>query len=114
MNSAAVSLIKRMLHADPGQRPTIAQMLTDDFFTSGYTPVRLPTTCLTVPPRFSIAPSDATQRRPLAALGNKGGRPFRPFRGLCRPAGADGDGDSFAFFAGGSEDADVKEEHMPR
>ncbi|XP_051939994.1 serine/threonine-protein kinase PLK1 [Hippocampus zosterae] len=86
VNSAAVSLIKRMLHADPGQRPTIAQMLTDDFFTSGYMPARLPTTCLTVPPRFSIAPSDASQRRPLAALGNKGG----------------------------SEDADVKEEHMPR
>ncbi|XP_049575790.1 serine/threonine-protein kinase PLK1 [Syngnathus scovelli] len=75
VNPAAVSLIKRMLHADPSQRPTISQMLTDDFFTSGYIPTRLPTTCLTVSPRFSIAPSsdaDAAQRRPLAALGNKG------------------------------------------
>ncbi|KAM9819009.1 serine/threonine-protein kinase PLK1 [Syngnathus typhle] len=89
VNPAAVSLIKRMLHADPSQRPTISQMLTDDFFTSGYIPARLPTTCLTVSPRFSIAPSsdaDAAQRRPLAALGNKGE----------------------------SENGDLKEEQMPK
>ncbi|XP_037103153.1 serine/threonine-protein kinase PLK1 [Syngnathus acus] len=89
VNPAAVSLIKRMLHADPSQRPTISQMLTDDFFTSGYIPVRLPTTCLTVSPRFSIAPSsdaDTAQRRPLAALGNKGE----------------------------SENGDLKEEQMPK
>ncbi|XP_061685671.1 serine/threonine-protein kinase PLK1-like [Syngnathoides biaculeatus] len=75
LNPAAASLIKRMLHADPAQRPTIAQMLSDDFFTSGYIPSRLPTTCLTVAPRFSIAPSTAAemaQRQPLSALGNKG------------------------------------------
>ncbi|XP_057700575.1 serine/threonine-protein kinase PLK1 [Corythoichthys intestinalis] len=76
VHPAATSLIKRMLHADPEKRPTIGEMLTDEFFTSGYTPARLPTTCLTVPPRFSIAPStlaEMSQRRPLAALGNKGG-----------------------------------------
>ncbi|XP_061536345.1 serine/threonine-protein kinase PLK1 [Phycodurus eques] len=76
INPAAATLIKSMLHADPSQRPPIAQMLSDDFFTSGYIPSRLPTTCLTVAPRFSIAPSTVAemgQRRPLAALGNKGG-----------------------------------------
>lgn len=69
----AASLIKKMLHADPSLRPTIGDLLTDEFFTSGYIPLRLPTTCLTVPPRFSIAPStlEASQRRPLTAL-NKG------------------------------------------
>ncbi|XP_071765461.1 serine/threonine-protein kinase PLK1 isoform X1 [Centroberyx gerrardi] len=76
INPAASTLIKRMLHADPTQRPTIAELQTDEFFTGGYIPVRLPTTCLTVPPRFSIAPSTApelSQRRPLTALNNKAG-----------------------------------------
>nr|XP_020478474.1 serine/threonine-protein kinase PLK1 isoform X2 [Monopterus albus] len=75
VNPAASALIKRMLHADPAQRPTIAELQTDEFFTSGYIPTRLPTTCLTVPPRFSIAPSTAaelSQRRPLTAINNKG------------------------------------------
>uniref|UniRef100_A0A3P8ULK4 Serine/threonine-protein kinase PLK n=1 Tax=Cynoglossus semilaevis TaxID=244447 RepID=A0A3P8ULK4_CYNSE len=75
INPLASTLIKRMLHADPGQRPTIAEVIADEFFTSGYIPLRLPTTCLTVPPRFSIAPStagDLSQRRPLTAINNKG------------------------------------------
>uniref|UniRef100_A0A8K9X4F8 Serine/threonine-protein kinase PLK n=1 Tax=Oncorhynchus mykiss TaxID=8022 RepID=A0A8K9X4F8_ONCMY len=73
INPVAASLIKRMLHADPSQRPTVSQLLTDEFFTEGYIPLRLPTTCLTVPPRFSIAPSslEPSQRRPLTALNNK-------------------------------------------
>lgn len=76
INPAAASLIKRMLHADPAQRPTVSELQADEFFTSGYTPLRLPTTCLTVPPRFSIAPSTAmelSQRRPLTAINNKAG-----------------------------------------
>ncbi|TKS68523.1 Serine/threonine-protein kinase PLK1 [Collichthys lucidus] len=76
INPAACALIKRMLHADPAQRPTIAELQTDEYFTSGYIPLRLPTTCLTVPPRFSIAPSTAAehnQRRPLSAINNKAG-----------------------------------------
>ncbi|XP_059196694.1 serine/threonine-protein kinase PLK1 [Centropristis striata] len=76
VNPLASSLIKRMLHADPAQRPTVTEVQADEYFTSGYCPVRLPTTCLTVPPRFSIAPSTATdpnQRRPLTAINNKAG-----------------------------------------
>uniref|UniRef100_A0A672Z5G5 Serine/threonine-protein kinase PLK n=1 Tax=Sphaeramia orbicularis TaxID=375764 RepID=A0A672Z5G5_9TELE len=68
INPVASSLIKRMLHADPAQRPTISELISDEFFTTGYIPTRLPTTCLTVPPRFSLAPSTAaelSQRRPL-------------------------------------------------
>ncbi|XP_029360589.1 serine/threonine-protein kinase PLK1 isoform X2 [Echeneis naucrates] len=78
INPAASNLIKQMLHADPSQRPTIADLQVDEFFTSGYIPLRLPTTCLTVPPRFSIAPSTAMelgQRRPLTAINNKGNAP---------------------------------------
>ncbi|KAM6939738.1 serine/threonine-protein kinase PLK1 [Xenentodon cancila] len=76
INPAAATLIKRMLHADPAQRPTISELQSDEFFTSGYIPLRLPTTCLTVPPRFSIAPSTAPElnpRRPLTAINNKAG-----------------------------------------
>lgn len=67
-----------MLHADPTQRPTISDVQADEFFTSGYVPLRLPTTCLTVPPRFSMGPSSAVelnQRRPLTAINNKGNDP---------------------------------------
>ncbi|KAL6481292.1 hypothetical protein MHYP_G00093720 [Metynnis hypsauchen] len=71
INPVAGSLIRRMLHADPTLRPSVADLLTDEFFTSGYVPLRLPTSCLTVPPRFSIAPSSlesGLHRRPLTAL----------------------------------------------
>lgn len=72
INPVAANLISKMLQSDPNTRPTIDELLTDDFFTSGYIPVRLPPTCLTVPPRFSIAPTSIeTSRKPLAAL-NKG------------------------------------------
>ncbi|XP_046899799.1 serine/threonine-protein kinase PLK1 [Hypomesus transpacificus] len=75
INPVASSLIKRMLHAEPTQRPTVAELQADEFFTGGYVPLRLPTTCLTVPPRFSIAPSslEAGPRRPLTAINSKGG-----------------------------------------
>lgn len=75
INPAAATLIKRMLHADPSQRPTVAELQADEFFTSGYVPSRLPTTCLTVPPRFSMGPTTAmelNQRRPLTAINNMG------------------------------------------
>ncbi|KAK2533578.1 Plk1 [Columba guinea] len=64
---------KKMLRSDPATRPTISELLNDEFFTSGYIPSRLPTSCLTIAPRFSIAPSGLEQngRKPLTAL-NKG------------------------------------------
>ncbi|XP_055062008.1 serine/threonine-protein kinase PLK1 isoform X2 [Misgurnus anguillicaudatus] len=74
INPVAAALIRRMLHADPTLRPSVSELLADEFFTSGYAPIRLPTSCLTVPPRFSIAPSSldpALLRKPLSSL-NKG------------------------------------------
>lgn len=69
----AASLIQKMLQTDPAARPTIHELLNEEFFTSGYIPARLPITCLTVPPRFSLAPSslDPSSRKPLSIL-NKG------------------------------------------
>uniref|UniRef100_A0A8C5L8W8 Serine/threonine-protein kinase PLK n=1 Tax=Jaculus jaculus TaxID=51337 RepID=A0A8C5L8W8_JACJA len=73
VNPVAASLIQKMLQTDPSARPTIHELLNDEFFTSGYIPARLPITCLTIAPRFSIAPSslDSSSRKPLTIL-NKG------------------------------------------
>ncbi|XP_021266695.1 serine/threonine-protein kinase PLK1 [Numida meleagris] len=73
INPIAANLIQKMLRSDPATRPTINELLNDEFFTSGYIPSRLPTSCLTVAPRFSIAPStlELNGRKPLTAL-NKG------------------------------------------
>ncbi|XP_074136479.1 serine/threonine-protein kinase PLK1 [Sminthopsis crassicaudata] len=73
INPVAASLIQKMLRSDPASRPTINELLNDEFFSSGYIPSRLPTTCLTIAPRFSIAPNsvDSGGRKPLVAL-NKG------------------------------------------
>jgi len=48
----AKNLINHLLQADPALRPTMSQILQDEFFYSGYLPPRLPTTCLSMPPRF--------------------------------------------------------------
>lgn len=82
----ASSLIRRMLHAEPSLRPSVAELASDEFMTGGYAPLRLPTSCLTLAPRFSIAPGSmgpadmptqqqalppSSGRRPLTAI-NKG------------------------------------------
>nr|XP_060642429.1 serine/threonine-protein kinase PLK1 isoform X2 [Anolis sagrei ordinatus] len=73
VNPVASNLIRKMLRSDPAARPTVDELLGEEFFTTGYTPSRLPTTCLTVPPRFSLAPTslDLTTRKPLTVV-NKG------------------------------------------
>ncbi|KAJ6612090.1 hypothetical protein lerEdw1_015193 [Lerista edwardsae] len=73
INPVAAALIQKMLRPDPAARPTVDELLADEFFTTGYAPLRLPTSCLTVAPRFSLAPSggDAGGRKPLAVV-NKG------------------------------------------
>ncbi|XP_020660439.3 serine/threonine-protein kinase PLK1 [Pogona vitticeps] len=73
INPIAASLIRRMLRSDPAARPTIDELLNDEFFTTGYIPSRLPTTCLTMPPRFSLALNglDSGGRKPLTVV-NKG------------------------------------------
>jgi len=48
----AKNLINHLLQADPSQRPTMSQILQDEFFYCGFLPPRLPTTCLSMPPRF--------------------------------------------------------------
>jgi len=48
----AKKLIYKLLQGDPTKRPTIDEMLRDDFMTIGYLPTQLPVSCLTMAPRF--------------------------------------------------------------
>ncbi|GFS96809.1 hypothetical protein TNCV_4754721 [Trichonephila clavipes] len=53
LDRCARQLIQKLLHPDPDMRPNSDAILEDDFLTSGYIPSRLPTSCLTMQPRFS-------------------------------------------------------------
>jgi len=48
----AKKLIHKLLQSDPAKRPSIDEMLRDDFMTVGYLPNQLPVSCLTMAPRF--------------------------------------------------------------
>ncbi|KAK6973775.1 serine/threonine-protein kinase PLK1 [Biomphalaria glabrata] len=81
----ARNLINRLLRPNPTERPNMDQIIEDPFFTSGYLPPRLPTSCLTMVPRFdglikqSLDASDMVvlgmSRKPLLDV-NEGQRPF--------------------------------------
>lgn len=66
-------LIIKLLRPDPSTRPTMEEIMNDDFFTKGYIPSRLPVSCLTTEPRFpreSIA-TYQTSRKPLTELNSR-------------------------------------------
>ncbi|XP_019614966.1 PREDICTED: serine/threonine-protein kinase PLK1-like [Branchiostoma belcheri] len=69
VSPTARALIAKLLQSDPGERPTVQQIIDDEWFRSGYMPSRLPVTCLTMAPRF---PASAT-RNPLRELNSKDG-----------------------------------------
>ncbi|KAL3984781.1 Protein kinase domain family protein [Acanthocheilonema viteae] len=52
ISSEAEQLIRRLLQTDPEKRPTIHEVSYYAFF-KGYTPSRLPTSCLTMAPKFA-------------------------------------------------------------
>lgn len=66
--------IEKLLQADPLKRPTMDAILHDPYMTRGYTPSRIPASCLTTAPRFdqgrlSIMPTDVcSPRRPLGEV----------------------------------------------
>lgn len=49
----AAKLIKRMLQPNPADRPSLKEILADEFFTKGFFPNRLPGTCVTSSPKWS-------------------------------------------------------------
>jgi len=48
----AKNLIQKLLQHEPNRRPSVAEILQDDFMTMGYLPPKLPVSCLTMAPRF--------------------------------------------------------------
>ncbi|VDK89410.1 unnamed protein product [Litomosoides sigmodontis] len=52
ISNEAEQLIRRLLQTDPERRPTIHEVPYYSFF-KGYTPSRLPTSCLTMAPKFA-------------------------------------------------------------
>ena len=88
------------LQHDPLKRPTIKEILQDDFMTMGYLPSRLPVSCLTMAPKFdrpnmSII-SQPQQRGPLTEL-NKDMRahPNAVGGGSAKKPGSGEPGDSY-------------------
>jgi len=71
VSDMASVLIKKMLRGDPSRRPNIEEVLEDDFFHFGYMPSKLPTSCLTVQPRFHPELLQSVQRKPLSDLNHK-------------------------------------------
>ena len=63
----ARNLITKLLQHEPSKRPTVAAALKDDFFTMGYMPPRLPTSCRTMAPRFDTKNNESliARRNPL-------------------------------------------------
>uniref|UniRef100_A0A1I8A9J0 Serine/threonine-protein kinase PLK n=1 Tax=Steinernema glaseri TaxID=37863 RepID=A0A1I8A9J0_9BILA len=60
--SHASVLIRSLLDPVPSRRPTVFNIAKTDFFLCGYHPASLPTSCLTMPPKFDFV----NKRRSLA------------------------------------------------
>jgi len=65
LSAPAATLLKTLLADDPTKRPNLDLILRDNFFTCAFMPPRLPTSCLTMPPRFDKV--DASFRAPSGA-----------------------------------------------
>ncbi|XP_068213543.1 serine/threonine-protein kinase PLK1-like isoform X2 [Palaemon carinicauda] len=68
----ARTLITKLLQGDPSKRPNVDSIISDDFMTMGYIPTRLPTSCLTMAPRFDSRCTVVATRRPLVEINAKG------------------------------------------
>ena len=64
------NLIQRLLEHEPARRPSVGEILKDDFMTMGFLPSRLPLSCLTMAPRFDtkMNASLIVQRTPLTEV----------------------------------------------
>ncbi|XP_062612626.1 serine/threonine-protein kinase PLK1-like [Saccostrea cucullata] len=74
VSQPAKNLIAKLLKGDPTDRPGMEALLEDEFFHTGYLPPRLPTSCLSMAPRFdTLARSEALSRRPLLEINRADG-----------------------------------------
>lgn len=69
VSTCARDLIERILVKNPSIRPTVNSLIKDQFFTKGYTPLSLPTSCLVMTPTFDVVKhASVVQREPLKQL----------------------------------------------
>lgn len=74
VSKPAAALIAKLLKSDPVERPNMDQILDDEFLHCGYLPARLPTSCLTMAPRFdTLAKSELQSRKPLLEINRSDG-----------------------------------------
>ena len=62
VSKPAKHLIQRLLHPDPACRPTLDRIVQDEFFTAGYLPKSLPTSCCDSAPKWPSSGSSGPQR----------------------------------------------------
>lgn len=53
ISDSATKLIRKMLQANPANRPSLNEILSDEFFSKGFFPNRLPASVVTTSPRWS-------------------------------------------------------------
>jgi polo-like kinase 1 len=69
LSTRATDVIKRILVKNPSARPTVNDLIQDPFFTRGYTPPSLPTSCLVMAPTFNVVEQASVfQRGPLKQM----------------------------------------------
>ncbi|XP_014205549.1 serine/threonine-protein kinase polo [Copidosoma floridanum] len=66
LNTPAIFMISSMLQGNPAKRPPVAKLLKDPFFSSGFMPVSLPASCLTMAPRLDML--EPMSRKPLSEM----------------------------------------------
>ncbi|KFD49138.1 hypothetical protein M514_09962 [Trichuris suis] len=54
LSPAARQMIQRILQTDPKNRPNVTELLKFQFVSSGFRPHHLPTSCLTMAPKFPV------------------------------------------------------------
>jgi len=71
----AKNLIQKLLQHEPNRRPSVAEILQDDFMTMGYLPPKLPVSCLTMAPRFDTKANASliARRTPLLEVNGEVG-----------------------------------------
>jgi len=69
VSTCARDLIERILVKNPSIRPTVCDLIKDQFFTKGYTPLSLPTSCLVMAPTLDVVQqASVVQKEPLKHL----------------------------------------------
>ena len=59
LSAPARALIQHLLHPDPLKRPNLDKILLDDFFSSGFMPKKLSSSCCETAPNFPANYFDA-------------------------------------------------------